>query len=1102
MDSNGGEDVKIDALSSVSLGPKPEDAMLKAGLLAISEMLGNDDLLNFPRRANGTPLLMRQGFFQRLLSGEVSIQDCSISDCQAAEADVRRLSVNQLLSIRCRHFDFEASGTSNSAKAAFLGQVDRSTMTLLGERLLPSKAGCEKDKLTDAQRAVLIRHIVLIYGAHHEIMISEEKAPGSEWWLVVVGGTQRYVNVPKCELVMQPPGGPVYVYRSHTLPDPRSNKRSRVFRWMVLLVSEPEKWDEDPLVSEQPKRSFGGTKTGRASIKVDGASAKSNWERGAAAAPQEATPPKFAPTARVAEQAPVASEAPAAAAVTPAAASTVADDAPGDTPEEEGGDGGAFGIFDGFNVEDLFDEDADEAGGAASACASPSADTVRTHAGSADGDMDDFFDSLLAEPLIESGGEAGGGAKGDDSSREAGAAAGAASAAGDEKFASGDAPTGESGGDGGAGSVGGAGGAEGNGEGANATPEVVEEDIGPPKDAEEAHLREVLQRFYTDKRHSGKLSNVPKIARRYAGEGVVDLWAQLAVKYQLTPAVAVQWLATSLGPSAPVMWPKGDTPESAKASFATLVEAMAGDGAEESKSEALQKAMEAGDVDSLGYFLCQGLATPASRPTLWRALLGWPQDVGLKERREAYQELQSRMAEEMAAAAKAAPAEGAPPAAAAADDAEGAKEDSEAAKVGAGSLEALKEEIQVVVKAMWKTEDFMSKAGVEDAVVAIVLTHSWRGSRFVRSSCEVAALLLYVMAQTKGIGLGDAEADAYWCLSQLMAEAQDTIAAEESLKVQAAQVRRSHYLLATYDPVLANLLTVYGLATLPSLRLGAVFCTRSGFSLEDCARVWDTLLADPQRFELCDHVVVALMLSRRGELMARDDVAGLAETLLAAPVSDREGEDVASLLKIACAICAFERRCAAGPKHLSFPARPPASVADAWDTNSGSTVKDMASEALESAQVSLNSFLEKAAPAAQSTGAAVSSFFGKMKSSSSEAWGSRFAAGASLAKGWEKTKRDLSDAATKVASKASEHLDNVDQFVGEKMKQQRASGEGNVRISGASEGEPGEPAKDDELVAAGEATWDDGEEAPPLIAASEDGPPQLVAVSEAEKKST
>eukprot|EP00913_Durusdinium_trenchii_P003524 g3260.t1 len=76
------------------------EALLRAGLLGLSEAIGTGRLLEFPRRANGTPLLTRQGFFERLLKGETSFLNCAAADASAAEADVKRLALHQLLAIR------------------------------------------------------------------------------------------------------------------------------------------------------------------------------------------------------------------------------------------------------------------------------------------------------------------------------------------------------------------------------------------------------------------------------------------------------------------------------------------------------------------------------------------------------------------------------------------------------------------------------------------------------------------------------------------------------------------------------------------------------------------------------------------------------------------------------------------------------------------------------------------------------------------------------------------------------------------------------------------------------------------------------------------
>jgi len=216
---------------------------------------------------------------------------------------------------------------------------------------------------------------------------------------------------------------------------------------------------------------------------------------------------------------------------------------------------------------------------------------------------------------------------------------------------------------------------------------------------------------------------------------------------------------------------------------------------------------------------------------------------------------------------------------------------------------------------VWRGEAFVELPGVKDAVAAIAFVQAKQCSQYIPGSCELSTVLLYVMSCGGSTSLEDAEADAFWCLLQLMAEMHDSIAPDAGL---ATQVRRTHELLRTYDPPLAGILASHGLGTLPSLKFGVVLCTRSGFSLTDVVRIWDTLLADPQRFVFCDYIVVSLLLLVRRDLMLwRADLGRLSEALIAAP----KFVDVDSLLRFARAICAFERRCAPGAVN-PFPPRP------------------------------------------------------------------------------------------------------------------------------------------------------------------------------------
>merc|ERR1712046_285691 len=126
-----------------------------------------------------------------------------------------------------------------------------------------------------------------------------------------------------------------------------------------------------------------------------------------------------------------------------------------------------------------------------------------------------------------------------------------------------------------------------------------------------------------------------------------------------------------------------------------------------------------------------------------------------------------------------------------------------------------------------------------------------------------------------GQDLKNAEADAFWCVTALLKELQASILDDSSLDLR---TRRIQALLHTYDPALNEMLESHSLGALPATRLGIALCTKAGFSLRRCARIWDALLCDPRRFEFGDYLVVSLIFLCRAQLVKqRNDGGALAE---------------------------------------------------------------------------------------------------------------------------------------------------------------------------------------------------------------------------------
>jgi len=520
-----------------------------------------------------------------------------------------------------------------------------------------------------------------------------------------------------------------------------------------------------------------------------------------------------------------------------------------------------------------------------------------------------------------------------------------------------------------------------------ATPNAQVDIEGPPKDAAEARLRSVLDAFYRERKNNKKLGNVPRIARRYSGDGMIGLWAALGMKYSLAPALIAQWLAKALDPHVPVQWPKKSVPQGAQDVLQELVEkgGECEDSYNKCANEILQRTLDKGDdandvddgegggaaavgaaASALGFLGCKDAKL---RARLWRSLLKLSRAMGQTERRTSYEELRMKVMKQQ-------------------DEAASNKSETSVESTTATNAAAMRAEIEADARAAWKGDTFLDRPEVMTAIVNIVRTHALQGSGFFCGSCEIAVLLLYVMESGGSVDLADAEADAFWCLSVVMAEVYDAVSADSSL---AGQIRRTHVLLQAYDPPLAELLEANGLVALPAQRLGAALCTRAGFTLEACALVWDMLLSDPQRFELSDFVVLALLLLSHGNLMQHDSVGGVAEALLAAPRT----VDVNTLLSTIRAICAFERRL------RTYPPRAPLSGSDVLDgiLPSGAAIDVAVSVAQQK----------------------LSSLWGKVRTVSVEAWeAGRTAAQSEVAQSWASAAASAAGQAAAVAAGAAD----------------------------------------------------------------------------------
>mmetsp|Transcript_117289 Transcript_117289/g.373635 ORF Transcript_117289/g.373635 Transcript_117289/m.373635 type:complete len:641 (+) Transcript_117289:88-2010(+) len=117
--------------------------VLKAGLRRLDENWPALALLEFPQAGlmDVGRGLMRESLFREMLSGSLRLQSVPVNDVAAAQRDLERLSLRQLLRLRVHHLDFTPSGcgadtisTVGSTHEAFLTKLDARLFEQLGRK--------------------------------------------------------------------------------------------------------------------------------------------------------------------------------------------------------------------------------------------------------------------------------------------------------------------------------------------------------------------------------------------------------------------------------------------------------------------------------------------------------------------------------------------------------------------------------------------------------------------------------------------------------------------------------------------------------------------------------------------------------------------------------------------------------------------------------------------------------------------------------------------------------------------------------------------------------------------------------------------------------
>lgn len=222
-----------------SVGPIFEETVSRTGLDALRRTIGGDDLLTFPTRSSGAPVLLKQRFFEKMLGSQFDLSNFSAGEIGDAQADIRNLSLSQLLYIRCGRPEAQLSSTS-SAQADFMNAVAAALGPKLAERLL--SAGTSDISLDPDSTDEVSRTVVLIYGVYDKL---EGAKP--DYWLFRVEFSEAVLHLPTCTLQqMDAIEVPVFAHSNLCRSSTAVPASRRKLHWEVEVCDDPTSFQEKP----------------------------------------------------------------------------------------------------------------------------------------------------------------------------------------------------------------------------------------------------------------------------------------------------------------------------------------------------------------------------------------------------------------------------------------------------------------------------------------------------------------------------------------------------------------------------------------------------------------------------------------------------------------------------------------------------------------------------------------------------------------------------------------------------------------------------------------------------------------------------------------
>lgn len=413
--------------------------------------------------------------------------------------------------------------------------------------------------------------------------------------------------------------------------------------------------------------------------------------------------------------------------------------------------------------------------------------------------------------------------------------------------------------------------------------------------AEDLALREALSDFYFHHRPEN-LSNLNSIVAKYRGRNVCHLWAQLVLKYGLEPWEGVQLFNRTMYLNSLFEYTTDEEADVLTQGLEELRREVLIGGASADRSDLFQRCIvrcgKSGSDKLLRVLCFRGVPeTRGLRAQVWKVLLGYL-PVGRyadwsrieAERRGVYASYRAEML--------------------------ATTEDFEVSAADTGNIgtnlecQELFQEIKNDVERTRRDLEYFRRPSTRASLLSILYIYARLnpGVRYVQGMNEVAAVVLYVMSSDPEF----AEVDAFWCFSELMVEIKEGFmqAFDHTGEGVHAIVEGVTQMLKAYDYELAKHLQKNELSLFVFVLRWCTVLFAQDATLPDVVRIWDCLLGDPCRFEFVHHTCLAVILSKREVLMQTHKQFALAEVLQSAPRTT----DLSALIRMACAICGFERR--------------------------------------------------------------------------------------------------------------------------------------------------------------------------------------------------